>query len=103
MVRILCLLFIVLHLRGYQFLSIFLKFPIVLVAMLASTIPVSILGTQFAMLVLPFWTPEQFSQYRFPFLRFHFFPVFICIELMAIDAIRQPKLRLVSLHMRGGT
>lgn len=83
--------------------SIFLKFPIVLVALLASTIPVSILGTQFAMLVLPFWTPEQFSQYRFPFLRPPFFPVFIRIELMAIDATRQPKLRLVSLYMRGGT
>jgi len=32
----------------------------VLVAMMASTIPVSILGVKFAMRVVPFWTPEQF-------------------------------------------
>ncbi|KAF8498559.1 UPF0014-domain-containing protein [Russula emetica] len=32
----------------------------VLIAMLTSTIPVSILGAQFAMRVFPFWTPEQY-------------------------------------------
>jgi hypothetical protein len=37
----------------------------VLIALLASTIPVSILGLKFAMRIFPFWTPEQFSQYRF--------------------------------------
>ncbi|KAF8800276.1 hypothetical protein BYT27DRAFT_7227551 [Phlegmacium glaucopus] len=35
-------------------------FPAVLVAMLGSTIPVSIIGTKFAMSVNPFWTPIQF-------------------------------------------
>jgi hypothetical protein len=39
------------------------KFPAVLFAMLGSTIPVAILGVQFAMRIVPFWTPEQFSQY----------------------------------------
>ena len=43
------------------------KFPTVLIALLASTIPVSILGLKFAMRIFPFWTPEQFSQYRLPF------------------------------------
>jgi len=36
------------------------KFPAVLFAMLGSTIPVAILGVQFAMRIVPFWTPEQF-------------------------------------------
>jgi len=35
-------------------------FPAVLIALLASTIPVSILGLKFAMHIFPFWTPEQF-------------------------------------------
>jgi hypothetical protein len=35
--------------------------------MLASTIPVSILGVQFAMRVFPFWTPAQYSEYCYPF------------------------------------
>ena len=30
--------------------------------MLCATAPVSILGTRFAMSIVPFWTPEQFSQ-----------------------------------------
>jgi hypothetical protein len=42
-----------------------LKFGAVLIAMLASTIPVSILGVQFAMRVFPFWSPGQFSEYLF--------------------------------------
>ena len=41
----------------------FVKFGAVLIAMLASTIPVSILGVQFAMRVFPFWTPAQYSDY----------------------------------------
>jgi hypothetical protein len=41
----------------------FIKFGAVLIAMLASTIPVSILGVQFAMRVFPFWTPAQYSEY----------------------------------------
>ena len=45
--------------HGLQFFS---KFATVLVAMMASTIPVSIVGVKFAMRVAPFWTPEQFSQ-----------------------------------------
>jgi len=53
----------------------FFKFAAVLVAMMASTIPVSVLGVKFAMRVMPFWTPEQFSQYRHrfptPFLTDH--------------------------------
>jgi hypothetical protein len=36
------------------------QFPAVLVAMLVSTIPISILGVHFAMDVAPFWTPEQY-------------------------------------------
>ncbi|KAF9037630.1 hypothetical protein BJ165DRAFT_1353334 [Panaeolus papilionaceus] len=35
-------------------------FPAVLVAMLGSTIPISILGAKFAMSVQPFWTPIQY-------------------------------------------
>ncbi|KAI0306206.1 hypothetical protein B0F90DRAFT_1697057 [Multifurca ochricompacta] len=35
-------------------------FSAVLVAMLAGTIPISILGARFAMDVVPFWTPEQY-------------------------------------------
>ncbi|KDR68579.1 hypothetical protein GALMADRAFT_231226 [Galerina marginata CBS 339.88] len=35
-------------------------FPAVLVAMLGSTIPISILGARFAMSVEPFWTPIQY-------------------------------------------
>ncbi|KAG2018319.1 hypothetical protein CC2G_007755 [Coprinopsis cinerea AmutBmut pab1-1] len=35
-------------------------FPAVLVAMLGSTIPISIIGTRFAMSVQPFWTPIQY-------------------------------------------
>jgi len=35
-------------------------FPIVLVAMLGSTIPISIIGTKYAMSVTPFWDPTQF-------------------------------------------
>ncbi|KAH9928350.1 UPF0014-domain-containing protein [Fomitopsis serialis] len=35
-------------------------FPSVLVGMLGSTIPVSIIGIRFAMAVDPFWTPEQY-------------------------------------------
>ena len=38
------------------------KFPAVLVAMLGSTIPISIIGAKFAMSVTPFWTPTQFSK-----------------------------------------
>ena len=42
---------------------LFVKFGAVLIAMLASTMPVSILGVQFAMRVFPFWTPAQYSEY----------------------------------------
>lgn len=35
-------------------------FPAVLIAMLGSTIPISILGSKFAMSVEPFWTPIQY-------------------------------------------
>ena len=41
---------------------ILFKFPAVLVAMLGSTIPVSIVGAKFAMSVTPFWAPTQFSK-----------------------------------------
>jgi hypothetical protein len=44
--------------------------------MLGSTIPVAILGLQFAMQIVPFWTPEQFSQYQSRFLT-RFLPGFI--------------------------
>jgi len=37
-------------------------FPAVLIAMLGSTIPISIIGTKFAMSVTPFWAPTQFSK-----------------------------------------
>lgn len=43
--------------------NIFVKFGAVLIAMLASTMPVSILGIRFAMRVFPFWTPAQYSEY----------------------------------------
>ena len=39
-----------------------LKFPAVLMAMLGSTIPISIIGTKFAMSVTPFWAPIRFSK-----------------------------------------
>jgi len=35
-------------------------FPVVLVGMLGSTIPIAIIGTKFAMSVTPFWDPTQF-------------------------------------------
>ncbi|KAI5453888.1 hypothetical protein NCC49_004884 [Naganishia albida] len=35
-------------------------FPLVLLSMLSSTIPISIIGTQFAMKQRPFWQPNQF-------------------------------------------
>jgi uncharacterized protein (TIGR00245 family) len=35
-------------------------FPIVFIAMLVSTVPMSILGARFAMGVRPFWTPDQY-------------------------------------------
>jgi len=38
-----------------------MQFPAVLIAMLGSTIPISILGAKFAMSVEPFWTPIQYS------------------------------------------
>ena len=38
------------------------KFPAVLVALLGSTIPISIIGTKFAMSATPFWDPTQFSK-----------------------------------------
>lgn len=38
------------------------QFPSVLVGMLGSTIPVSIIGIRFAMAVDPFWKPEQYSK-----------------------------------------
>lgn len=41
--------------RQYQYM-----FPSVLIAMIGSTIPISILGAKFAMAVDPFWTPMQF-------------------------------------------
>ena len=33
-----------------------------MIAMLGSTIPISIIGTKFAMSVTPFWAPTQFSK-----------------------------------------
>ena len=38
------------------------KFPVVLVALLGSTIPISIIGNKFAMSFTPFWDPFQFSK-----------------------------------------
>ncbi|WVQ76724.1 hypothetical protein IAR50_006398 [Cryptococcus sp. DSM 104548] len=35
-------------------------FPLILAAMLAGTIPVSVLGTQYAMAQHPFWQPDQY-------------------------------------------
>ncbi|KAJ9105495.1 hypothetical protein QFC21_001866 [Naganishia friedmannii] len=35
-------------------------FPLVLLSMLCSTVPISIIGTQFAMNQRPFWQPDQF-------------------------------------------
>ncbi|KAF9484805.1 ABC transporter-like protein [Pholiota conissans] len=35
-------------------------FPVVLIGMLGSTIPISILGSRFAMGIKPFWTPMQY-------------------------------------------
>jgi hypothetical protein len=43
-------------------LILFLKFPAVLVAMLGSTIPISIIGTKLAMSVTPFWAPIRFGK-----------------------------------------
>ena len=52
----------------------FMKFGAVLIALLASTILVSILGVQYTMRVFPFWSPGQFSEYPFPFLGSLVFP-----------------------------
>lgn len=40
------------------------QFPAVLLGMLVSTIPVSIIGTRFAMSVEPFWKPIQYSEWK---------------------------------------
>ncbi|KAI0925701.1 hypothetical protein AcV5_008369 [Taiwanofungus camphoratus] len=40
-------------------------FPSVMLGMLGSTIPVSIIGTRFAMAVEPFWQPDQYSVLTF--------------------------------------
>lgn len=37
------------------------QFPIVLFAMLVSTVPVSILGAHYAMGIRPFWMPDQYG------------------------------------------
>ena len=42
-------------------LLIHYQFAIVFVAMLVSTVPMSILGARFAMGIRPFWTPDQYS------------------------------------------
>lgn len=91
MVRVCCPLFIVLLPRICGFLFAFVKFRTVFVALLASTIPVSILGVRFSMSVFPFWTPEQFSQCRclFPW------------RLLMGSGL--PQLLLISLHVCGGT
>lgn len=36
-------------------------FPLILAAMMSGTVPVSILGTNFAMAQHPFWKPDQYS------------------------------------------
>lgn len=36
--------------------------PIVLAGLLGSTVPVSIIGTRFALGVKPFWTPEHYGE-----------------------------------------
>ena len=38
------------------------KFFSTFVTMLRASTPASILGTRFAMSIVPFWTPEQFSE-----------------------------------------
>jgi hypothetical protein len=50
------------HFLSFPYIS---QFPAVLAAILVSTIPVSILGTHFAMEVVPFWTPEQYREIFF--------------------------------------
>lgn len=40
------------------------QLPIVFLAMLVSTVPVSVFGTYFAMGISPFWTPDQYSEGR---------------------------------------
>ena len=42
------------------------KFFSSFMAMLCATVPVSILGTRFGMSVVPFWTPERFSERSAP-------------------------------------
>lgn len=37
-------------------------FPLVLCSMLVSTVPVSVLGSQFALAQHPFWQPDQYGQ-----------------------------------------
>lgn len=41
-----------------------MQFPAVLLAMLVSTLPISMITTSFIMPVEPFWRPEQYSEYR---------------------------------------
>ena len=42
--------------------DLMIKFYTAFVAMFCSTAPVCIIGTRFGMSVVPFWTPEQFSE-----------------------------------------
>ncbi len=38
------------------------QFPLVLLSMLFGTVPVSIIGTRFAMAQNPFWQPDQYGE-----------------------------------------
>lgn len=57
--------------------------------MLFSTVPVSLIGAQFAMNVRPFWTPDQFSQ------------SFRTLDIFPFDLIFCVNCALLLLRIRG--
>lgn len=50
----------------------YMQFPAVLLAMMVSTIPISLLTTRFIMEAEPFWAPEQYIEYIKTQLEPHF-------------------------------
>jgi hypothetical protein len=38
-------------------------FPLVLCSMLVSTVPISVVGSQFALAQKPFWQPDQYGMF----------------------------------------
>lgn len=63
------------------------QFPLVLTAMICGTIPISVLGTNFAMSQRPFWQPDQYGTSISKISRLTIVPILGMILGNAISAI----------------